>query len=296
VELEATAQTVVIATRRREARRFARVLFKRPVVAVGAFFILVFVIMAIFAPWLAPYEPGDIDLSSVSQGPSASHWLGTDAVGSDTLSKVIFGARTSLIIGVVVVALAAAIGGMLGLLAGYFRGLVNTLIMRVIDMLMAIPPLLLGLVISAMLGGGMRNLIIALTVGQSPAFARLMCAQVMSLRENDYVLAERSLGATNLRVMMRDVLPNSFPPFLVLMTLMLGGTMLAEAGLSFLGAGISAPDVAWGSMISDAYTYLTDNPVMAVAPGVALMLVVFAFNVFGDGLRDALDPRLRGTL
>jgi peptide/nickel transport system permease protein len=277
-------------------RRFFRVLLGRSLVAVGATIVLLCVLVALFASWMAPYDPNAQDLHNTLASPGGSHLLGTDGVGRDVLTRVIYGTRTSLLIGLAVVAMASVIGGALGLLAGYFGRWVNTTIMRIIDAVMSFPMILLALMIAALLGGGIRNIIIALTVGQIPAYARLMCGQVMSIRVSDYVLAVHSLGATDWRVMLRHVLPNSFPPLIVMMTMMLGAAILGEAGLSYLGVGISPPAAAWGSMINQGQGYLLSNPLLAFAPGLALMLVVFAFNVVGDGLRDALDPRLRGTL
>jgi peptide/nickel transport system permease protein len=199
-------------------------------------------------------------------------------------------------IGVVVVFLAAVIGFFLGLVAGYFGGWTYTIIMRTLDAFMAFPMILLALVISALLGGGLRNVIIALTVGLIPSCARLMCGQVITAKETDYVLAERSMGASHWRIMFSHLIPNCFPPLIVLVTMVLGSTILAEAGLSFLGVGVEAPIAAWGSMISDGRDYLLTAPLLSIAPGFTLMLAVFGFSMMGDGLRDALDPRLRGVI
>jgi peptide/nickel transport system permease protein len=279
-----------------EFRRFRRVFLARPVVVVGLVIIAFFILSAVLASVVAPYDPNAIDVANALQSPSGSHLLGTDALGRDTLSRVIYGARTSLIIGLAVVTAAALIGGLLGLVAGFMGGWMNVIVMRFMDALMAFPMIVLGLVIIAGLGGGMRNLIIALTIGMLPIYTRLMCAQVMTVKHNDFVMAARASGAGLWRIMLRRVLPNSFPPYIVLMTMMLGGAVMAEAGLSFLGLGITPPTAAWGSMVNDGQQYLTTSPWLAFAPGFALMLVVFSFNVVGDGLRDALDPRLRGTV
>jgi len=279
-----------------EWKRFRRVFFGRGLVAFGLVVIVLFIIAAVFAPILAPYPPNDTDLSSALQKPSASHWLGTDQMGRDTLSRIIFGTRTSLFIGLIVVTLSCVIGMTMGLFAGYYGSWTYHIIMRVIDALMSFPMILLALVIAALLGNGMRNLIIALSVAMLPAYARLMCGQVLSARENDYVIAERSIGASNRRVMLLHIFPNCLPPLIVLITMMLGSVILAEAGLSFLGIGIIPPTPAWGSMVYDGRQYMVVLPILSFAPGLALMLLVFAFNMVGDGLRDALDPRLRGAL
>ena len=290
------AEILETATRVSEFRRFRRVFFGRGVVIFGMAVLLVFIIVAIFAPFLAPYDPYEPILGKGLLGPSKEHLLGTDALGRDTLSRIIYGSRTSLMIGLIVVFAAAIIGVSLGLVAGYYGGWVHTVIMRVIDALMAFPMILLALVIAALLGGGIKNVIIALTVGLVPVYARLMCGQVITGKENDYIMAGRAVGASNLRIMIRHLIPNCFPPLIVLVTMMLGATILAEAGLSFLGIGVEAPIAAWGSMVSDGRDYLLRAPILSFAPGLTLMLVVFSFNMVGDGLRDALDPRLRGVL
>jgi len=284
-----------LAPRVSEWRRFRRVFFSRGVVVFGIIILFLFIIVAIFAPSIAPYGPYEPDLGHTLQSPSAAHWLGTDALGRDTLSRIIYGTRTSLEIGLIVVSVACLVGIILGTLAGYYGGWVYIIIMRFIDALMSFPMILLALVVAALSGGGMRNVIIALGVALMPNYARLMCGQVLSVKQNDYILAGRAMGAGNLRLM-RHVVLNCLSPLIVLITMMLGVTILAEAGLSFLGIGITPPTAAWGSMVSDAREYLLVLPILSFAPGLALMLVVFAFNMVGDGLRDALDPRLRGLL
>jgi peptide/nickel transport system permease protein len=279
-----------------ELRRIYRIFFSRGVVVFGVIVIIVTILSAVFAPWIAPYDPYMPDLMNTLQPPSWGHLLGTDAVGRDTFSRIIYGTRTSLMIGLVAVGMAAIVGMSLGLTAGYFGGWVYAINMRFIDSLMAFPLILLALIIAAMLGGGLTNVMIALGIGLLPAYARLMCGQVLSVKENDYVMAGRAMGSGNLRIMFRHLLPNCFPPLIVLITMMMGMTILAEAGLSFLGIGIEPPGAAWGAMVNDGYEYLLTHPVLSFAPGLAIMLVVFSFNMVGDGLRDALDPRLRGVL
>jgi peptide/nickel transport system permease protein len=290
-------ETVVeIPPRVSEWRRFRRVFFSRSVVVFGMIIIVLFILVAIFSPFIAPYPPDIPDTNNVLQNPSAAHWLGTDQIGRDTLSRVIWGTRTSLEIGLIVVAIATLVGMTLGTLAGYFGGWTYNIIMRFIDALMAFPMIVLALVIAALLGGGFKNVIIALSVSLMPAYARLMCGQVLTVKQNDYIQAEKAIGSSNMRIMLRHVVVNCLPPIIVLVTMMIGSTILAEAGLSFLGIGITPPTPAWGSMVSDGRDYLLQLPILSFAPGLALMLVVFAFNMVGDGLRDALDPRLRGQL
>jgi peptide/nickel transport system permease protein len=279
-----------------EWSRFRRVFFQRPFVLIGLIILLILVITAVFAAWLVPYDPYKQNLSIALSQPSAQHLLGTDTLGRDTLSRLIYGARTALIIGFITVLIASLIGMTLGMLAGYFGGMVNMVIMRLIDAIMPFPMILLALLIAALLGGGIKNLIVALAVATIAPYARVMCGVAMSVKENDYIMAEKAMGASNLRTMLNHILPNSFQPMIVMMTMQLGSVILAEASLSFLGIGITPPGAAWGSMVNDGYRDLLTNPVLSVAPGIAIMLVVFAFNMVGDGLRDALDPRLRGRL
>jgi peptide/nickel transport system permease protein len=279
-----------------EFRRFTRAFLGRKVVLFGLIVIVIFIFMAVFAPQIAPYEPYKQDLRNTLAGPSSAHLLGTDNFGRDSLSRLIYGSRISLLIGIIAVGIAAIAGMLLGLIAGYFGGWRYTIIMRFMDALMAFPMILLALLITSLLGGGLINVMVALGISLMPGYARIMCGQVLSVRENDYVLAEKSIGATNRRVMLRHIIPNSLPPIMVMVTMMMGTTILAEAGLSYLGIGIQLPTATWGGMISEGYQYLTTDPVLSFAPGIAIMLVVFSFNMVGDGLRDALDPRLRGVL
>jgi peptide/nickel transport system permease protein len=279
-----------------EAKRFFRVLAGRVVVMVGMVILTVLILVAIFAPLLAPYDPYEMDISQRLQNPSGAHWLGTDQVGRDTLSRVIYGTRTSLEIGLIAVSIAAAIGVTLGMVAGFKGGWTYTIIMRIMDALMAFPMILLALMIAVLLGGGIKNIIVALSIGLMPGYARLMCGQVLVAKQSDYVLAARSIGAGAWHTMIRHLVLNCLPPVIVLITMMLGGAILAEAGLSFLGIGVEAQIPTWGGMINNGRNYLLSNPILSFAPGAALMLVVFAFNMVGDGLRDALDPRLRGLI
>jgi peptide/nickel transport system permease protein len=295
---EATAATDIPASPHRvsEFRRFIRVFVNRKIVVIGLVIIVMFILTAIFAPLIAPYNPNEQNIRNGLQQPSRDHLLGTDALGRDIASRVIHGSRTSLLIGVIVVGFSAVFGMALGLIAGYFGRWIYSVIMRVIDALMAFPMLVLALLIASMLGPGLNNIIVALSVGLIPIYARLMCGQVISVREHDYIIAEVALGSGDWRVMLRHIVPNCLPPLIVLITMMLGSIILAEAGLSFLGIGISASIPTWGSMVNDGRTYLLELPLLSFAPGVAIMLVVFGFNMVGDGLRDALDPRLRGLI
>ncbi len=279
-----------------ESRRFIRVFLNRGVVVFGIVIIILFLVTAAFAPLIAPYDPYEQHFDQSLHMPSKAHLLGTDTLGRDTLSRMIYGTRYSLMVGVIALGIAAVVGMILGLFAGYFGGWVQATIMRLMDSLMAFPMILLALVVAGMLGAGLKNVMVALGIALVPGYARMMCGQTLSVKENDYILAERSLGAGNGRIMFRHIFPNCLPPLIVMITMMMGTTMLAEAGLSFLGIGIEIPNAAWGGMISEGYKYVLTNPILSLAPGLALMVVVFSFNMVGDGLRDALDPRLRGTI
>lgn len=277
-------------------RRFVRVFLGRKVVILGAAIIALLVLGALLADVISPYDPYRQNLRESLQQPSPAHLLGTDALGRDTLSRVIYGSRTSLAVGLVSTLIGAVVGMALGLLAGYYGGILNTLIMRFVDALMAVPSLMLALAIGAALGGGLTNVMISLGISIVPTYARLMRGQVLTVKQQDYIAAGEVIGGSDLRIMLWHILPNCLSPLIVLITLNLGAAILAEAGLSFLGLGINPPGAAWGAMVNDGYRYLMSNPVLSFAPGLCVMLVVLAFNLVGDGLRDALDPRLRGTL
>jgi len=279
-----------------EWRRFQRVFFQRKIVVFGLVVLFILVFTAIFAPWLAPHDPFRGKMADSLSEPSNKYLLGTDIQGRDTLSRLIYGSRTALMVGFLTVGMAAVVGMTLGLVAGYFGGIANMIIMRAMDALMGFPNLLLALLLAAVLGGGIQNVIIALSFATLPGYARFMHGLTLSIRENDYILAERAMGSSNIRTMLKHILPNALPPMIVLITMWLGLTILAEAGLSFLGIGIKPPGAAWGSMVADGYQYLLMNPILSFAPGLTIMVVAFAFIMVGDGLRDAIDPRLRGLL
>jgi peptide/nickel transport system permease protein len=279
-----------------ELRRFIRIFFKRWVVIVGLIILFLVLFTAIFAPLLAPYGPYEIATGMSLELPSEQHWLGTDLLGRDSLSRLIYGSRIALAVGFITVAIASIIGISLGMLAGYAGGTPYMIIMRAVDTLMCFPGFILLMFLASVLGNGLRNVIIALSIGTIAGYVRVMCGLTLSLKQNDYIMAEKSIGASNIRTMLIHILPNAFPPLIVLMTMQLGTLILAEAGLGFLGMGIVPPEAAWGSMVNESYVYLQSNPWLCFAPGIAIFLVVFSFNMVGDGLRDALDPRLRGLL
>jgi peptide/nickel transport system permease protein len=255
--------------------------------------LLFFAIVAIAAPLIAPYDPYQVFPQLSLLPPSSTHWMGTDLLGRDIFSRVIHGGRISLLIGFVSVGIAAAVGVVMGLLAGYYGGLLDNLVMRVIDTLMAFPGILLALAIVALLGPGLVNVMIAVGVGGIANYARLVRASVLSIKEEMYVEAARSVGVRDRRIIFRHVLPNALPPVLVLASMSYGWALLSAAGLSFLGLGATPPMAEWGAMLSDGRSLMWDAPWAAIFPGVAILCVVLAANLLGDALRDILDPRLR---
>jgi peptide/nickel transport system permease protein len=260
---------------------------------VGMVIIVIFVLTALVAPRIAPYDPAVIELPNRLQGPSADHWLGTDELGRDVFSRIIIGARITLVITAGAVGLALFVGTVLGLLAGFYRGPADTLISRFIDVLMAMPGFLLAIGIIAALGVGTLNVIIAVGVASIPVFARIARGSTLTVRSQDYILSARSLGASNRRIMSRHVAPNIVPPLLVAATMRLATAILSAASLSFLGLGPQPPTPEWGAMLSTARDFFTSAPLLIVFPGLAILLVTLSFNLMGDGLRDALDPHLR---
>lgn len=279
-----------------ESRRIAKVFFSRKVAVVGFIIVVAWVLAAIFAPQLTPYDPYESDLDNALLQPSREHLLGTDLIGRDTLTRIIYGSRIAFMICGLAVGGAALIGSALGLVAAYYGGILNIVIMRLVDALMSIPMIVKALLIAALLGGGITSTVIAIGFVLTSVYARLMCGVALSVKERDYIMAARAIGAGNLRIMLFHILPNSIAPLMVQMTLQLGFALLIEAAMSFLGVGMSPPAAAWGSMISTGYEFLISRPILCLAPGLAIMSLVFGFNMMGDGLRDALDPRLRGTL
>ena len=265
-------------------------------VAFSGFFILLFIVIAVFAPFVAPYDPDFADFAAYLQGPSGLHFLGTDSYGRDVLSRIIYGTRVSLIIGVLAVVIACAVGTFFGMVAGYFGGLVDDVINRLTEAIRAIPQVVLAMALTAVFGGGIRNLALILGISSMAGYVRMMRGQVLSIRESDYIMAAKLQGNKNFQLMFKHILPNSISPIIVMMTQQVGNTILSEAGLSFLGLGISAPTASWGSMVSEGRMFLLQNPVFALTPGICVAVLVISLNMFGDGIRDALDPRLRGEI
>jgi peptide/nickel transport system permease protein len=268
-----------------------RALLSRPTAVFGGVVLIGVIALALFAPWIAPYDPLATSWSLVRKAPSAAHWFGTDEVGRDLLSRIIWGARASLSAGVIAVAIAVGVGVPTGMVAGYVGGWTDALISRLTDAMLAIPFLILAIALAAFLGPSLGNAMIAIGVTATPIFVRLARGQVLAARAEDYVEAARAVGNPPVRILLRHILPNILPPVMVQATLAVAAAIIAEASLSFLGLGQQPPAPSWGSMLNTAQRFLTQAPWMAIFPGLAIFLTVLAFNLFGDGLRDAMDPR-----
>ena len=271
-------------------------LMRSPLTVAGFILIFIFAASALLAPLIAPYGPIEQILSERLQPPSLTHLLGTDQLGRDLFSRLLFGARISLTVGVAVVASAGAFGTSIGLIAGYAGGIVDEVLMRVTDIFFAFPPLILAMAIAGALGPNLNNAMIAIAVVLWPVYARLVRGQVLSLREREFIQAARCVGASTLRILWRHLLPNTLAPLLVQASFDLGGAILSIAGLSFIGFGAQPPTPEWGVMISEGRKFISTQPWLSLFPGLAILFSVAAFNLIGDGLRDALDPRLRGIL
>jgi peptide/nickel transport system permease protein len=265
----------------------------RPIAVAGLVVIVVFVLVAVFAPLISPYDPIATSWTAIRKAPSALHWMGTDENGRDVAARVIFGARASLLAGVVSVLIAAGIGVPAGLIAGFAGGIADMLLSRVVDAMLACPFLILAIALAAFLGPDLTNAMIAIGVSTAPRFMRVARAATLDAAANEYVEAARAVGNPGWRVAVRHVLPNIVPPVLVQGTLAIAAAIIAEASLSFLGLGQQPPDPSWGSMLNSAQRFLSQAPWLAVFPGLAIFLCVLSFNLVGDGLRDALDPRGR---
>lgn len=267
---------------------------RQPLAVVGILLLMAFIVGGLAAPWLAPANPSAISLPHRLEGPSATHWAGTDELGRDTLSRLLFGARISLAVSVTVVTISLALGLAVGGLAGYLGGWIDiALTTFAMNTFLALPGILLAIAFAAFLGPGFSNLVLALAVGGWAGYARLVRAQVMSVRDREYVDAARALGASGPRIFFRHILPNIVQPILVQAAIGMAGVILAEATLSFLGLGIPAPAPSWGSMLNDARLHLFDSPHLVLFPALAVAGAVLGFNFLGDALRDQLDPRTR---
>ena len=275
------------------SRRALRRLIRRKGAVVGLVVIAIFIVLALFAPLIAPYDPIATSWTLVRKPPSALHWFGTDELGRDVLARVIHGARASLVAGAISVTIALGVGVPLGLISGYLGGWVDALLSRITDAMLAVPFLILAIALAAFLGPSLGNAMIAIGVTTTPIFVRLTRGQTMSVKVDDYVEAARAMGNPRWRIALVHILPNIMPALLVQATLSIAAAIIAEAALSFLGLGQQPPSPSWGSMLNAAQRFLTNAPWMAIWPGLAIFLVVLSLNLVGDGLRDALDPKAR---
>lgn len=266
---------------------------KNKLALVGSLIVLFFIVIAIFAPAIAPYGFKDPDLPNRLLAPSSEHWFGTDDFGRDVFSRVIYGARISLWVGFLAVVGSIVVGCLLGVVAGYYGKWIDTIISRIFDIMLAFPSILLAIAIVAVLGPSLKNALIAIAVINIPNFGRLIRSRVLSVKQEEYIMAAKAVGMSNNRILFRHVLPNSMAPLIVQGTLAIATAIIEAAALGFLGLGAEAPNPEWGKMLSDAKAYLTQAPWTMVFPGLAIMLTVLGFNLMGDGLRDALDPRMK---
>jgi peptide/nickel transport system permease protein len=267
---------------------------RRPLGAIGAVVILLMFAAALAAPMIAPYDPVQVDFAAMLSAPSAEHWLGTDAFGRDVLSRLIYGSQTALIVGFGASLMGATIGALIGVASAYFGGRIDLILQRIMDILLSFPLIILALALVAILGNSIPNLIVAIMIPMVPRCALVIRSSALSIREMPYVDAARAAGFSHSRIILRHMMPNVMASYLVMLTAFLGQAILLEASLSFLGLGVQEPLPAWGLMLRGAAVEFAETaPWMAIFPGVAISLAVFAFNLFGDSLRDALDPRLR---
>ncbi len=259
----------------------------------GLIIIIIMTLVAIFSPWLAPYQYDKTDLANMFSPPSREHLFGTDELGRDILSRIMYGGRYSLRIGIISISCAAVAGAAIGSIAGYFGGKSDLLIMRILDVIQAIPGLVLAIAVSATLGPGFTNCIIALAIGVTPAFARMTRASILNIRKMEYLEAATSINASSFRIISRHVLPNALSPLIVQSTMGIATAILIAASLSFIGLGVQPPTPEWGAMLAGGRNYITNYPHLVIFPGVTIMIAVLSLNMLGDGLRDALDPKLK---
>lgn len=270
-----------------------RRLAKNKTAMAGIIIVLILIVLAILAPCIIPYDYTAQNIAEAYQGPSAAHWFGTDDLGRDIFSRIIYGGRYSLRLGIMTVALAVVVGMFIGAIAGFFGGMVDMLIMRFLDIISSIPGMLLSIVVAAVLGSGFNNTIIALAIGGITGYARMLRAQILSERGKEYLEAAEATNCSNARIIIRHLLPNTLSPLIVNATMQCANTLLAAAALSYIGLGVQPPEPEWGAMLSAARDYVRTYPHMLIFPGLFIMIVVICLNMFGDGLRDALDPKLK---
>ena len=292
----AEAATVVKTARPKKQSEFVRVfkeLRKNSTAMLGLCILLVEIILVILAPVIAPYDYTAMDIVAAQQGPSAAHWFGTDELGRDIFSRVLYGGRYSISMGVLAVMISTTVGMTIGAVAGYFGGEVDNILMRLLDVIQSLPAMLLSIVLSAVLGPGYFNTILALSVNGMPASARMLRAQMMKVRGNEYIEAAQSINCSKFRIIVRHMIPNSFSPNIVQATMSIAHMIVMAASLSFIGLGVQPPTPEWGAMLTGARQFIRQCPHMVIFPGLAIAVTVLAVNLMGDGLRDALDPKLK---
>ena len=273
-------------------KQFLKTFFSGKQVYVGTVILIIVVLGAICAPLISPYNPNEQNLMNALAKPGTEHWFGTDDLGRDIFSRIIYGSRISMVVALVSTAIAGACGMIIGLIAGYFGGKIDAIIMRIMDAMMSVPIVILALVIGSILGKGLFNICLCIGIVMIPAYARTTRGQVLQVKQLDYVISGKLGGAKAMKNAFKHVLPNCLAPNLVLMTMNMGSAILTEASLSFLGMGINPPTATWGAMVSGGYRYLSTEPWIAIIPGIFVLITVWAFNICGDAVRDALDPKL----
>ncbi len=297
MEYELNYNEIQKEAKKKNRQQSLRIFFGRGVtVKLCSAILVLFVVLSLLLPLVMNLDPNSQDLVNRLAAPSAEHWFGTDYLGRDVFARIIYGGRVSLMVSLLAGTFAAAVGIVLGLIAGFFGGIVSRTIMAATDVILSIPNMVFTMIIAAIMGRSVVSLTIAIGIGMVPTYIRMVNGQILQLKENDYVVASTLVGQSSLKILFKHLLPNAFPSLIVLYTINLGNAIMTESSLSYLGVGINPPTATWGNMVSDAYAYLYLAPRLAIIPGICIIVLIIAFNIVGDGLRDSLDPRLRGKL
>ena len=297
MEYELNYNEIQKEAKKKNRQQSLRIFFGRGVtVKLCSAILVLFVVISLLLPLVMNLDPNSQDLVNRLAAPSAEHWFGTDYLGRDVFARIIYGGRVSLMVSLLAGTFAAAVGIVLGLIAGFFGGVVSRTIMAATDVILSIPNMVFTMIIAAIMGRSVVSLTIAIGIGMVPTYIRMVNGQILQLKENDYVVASSLVGQSSLKILFKHLLPNAFPSLIVLYTINLGNAIMTESSLSYLGVGINPPTATWGNMVSDAYAYLYVAPRLAIIPGICIIVLIIAFNIVGDGLRDSLDPRLRGKL
>ena len=297
MEYELNYNEIQKEAKKKNRQQSLRIFFGRGVtVKLCSAILVLFVVLSLLLPLVMNLDPNSQDLVNRLATPSAEHWFGTDYLGRDVFARIVYGGRVSLMVSLLAGTFAAAVGIVLGLIAGFFGGVVSRTIMAATDVILSIPNMVFTMIIAAIMGRSVVSLTIAIGIGMVPTYIRMVNGQILQLKENDYVVASSLVGQSSLKILFKHLLPNAFPSLIVLYTINLGNAIMTESSLSYLGVGINPPTATWGNMVSDAYAYLYVAPRLAIIPGICIIVLIIAFNIVGDGLRDSLDPRLRGKL